>query len=166
VRERSLYQGLIDRVESSVKDVMDVVLGKTIETDITRQTFESLQSNKTPPQWQATCYPSFSILTAFIENLLQRITYINGLIDSYSIISTQRKVIRKFKLQYFYDQRAFFTAFIQQTSRKTGTSMDKLKPKLRIMEKYEQMLTERLADDSNSYYLEGLWLNGATWNID
>lgn len=44
--------------------------------------------------------------------------------------------------------------------------MEKLEPKLRIMAKNEKMLDQDEAEETNSYYLEGLWINGATWNID
>jgi hypothetical protein len=85
------------------------------------------------------------------------------LIQWFSIDVDNRTEIRKFNLPYFFDQKAFFTSLIQQVSRKTGISMEKLNPRLRVMRQGEEMMEVKMAQITNSYYIEGLWLNGARW---
>lgn len=53
---------------------------------------------------------------------------------------------------------------MQQVSRKTGISMEKLTMKLRVLQQGEEMLDTKAASASNSYYLDGFWLNGARWS--
>jgi hypothetical protein len=71
---------------------------------------------------------------------------------------------RKFKISHFFDQKAFFSSLIQQTSRKTGFSIENLKMTFRMMKKKEKMVDSKTAELTNSYYIEGLYLNGAQWD--
>ena len=92
-------------IEESLKDTVQVMSGIRHEDKNTKDTFESIQANMTPKYWLIHSYPSFGTMTIFILNLKDRIEYLN----KYVIESNKGKDVRKFKLGYFYDQRAFFT---------------------------------------------------------
>jgi len=64
---------LTDLIEKSVKSVIDVLMGRKMGDQATKLTFESIQKNQTPLEWQQQCYPSFTTLTNFIDNLQERI---------------------------------------------------------------------------------------------
>ena len=53
---------------------------------------------------------------------------------------------------------------IQQTSRKTGVSIENLTMTFRLMKNKEKMVDAKTAELTNSYYIEGLYLTGAQWS--
>lgn len=85
IRERAQYCKLIDIIEKSVESVIDVLMGRRIGDKTNQMTFESIQSNKTPQEWLRHCFPSFTTLSMFLDNLLERINYIESLIQWFSI---------------------------------------------------------------------------------
>lgn len=60
---------------------MDVLTGLRSEDDTIKGTFENLQSNRTPSIWLVKCYPSFSTLSCFVDNLKKRISYLFNLLE-------------------------------------------------------------------------------------
>lgn len=58
----------------------------------TEETFECLQTQRTPVQWVKYAYPCHSDIATFMENLRQRVDYIKELVEQFkSKNATQRR---------------------------------------------------------------------------
>jgi hypothetical protein len=64
----------------------------------------------------------------------------------------------------FYDQKALFTALLQLISRKSNISIEKLKPVYRVMKQGEEKWDLNSSIITNSFFISGLYLNGASWS--
>lgn len=105
----------------------------------------SLQRNEIPKEWIKVSYYSKKSLASFIHDLQLRTTFIQrwqseatGLLDT-------------FWLPGFFNPRCFLTAVRQLLAEKAGKTVDKLGPIWNIV------------DDSNFVQVNGLWLQGASF---
>ena len=115
----------------------------------------------TPADWTLYCYPCYSNVHQFIENLNDRIDYIRELLD---LAATDNFSVRRFWMAGFFNQRNFLTTLMQEVARKTRISIEQLTISFRIMGHDEKMYPQIKAEGTNSYYLEGLFLYGALWD--
>mmetsp|Transcript_89851 Transcript_89851/g.124025 ORF Transcript_89851/g.124025 Transcript_89851/m.124025 type:complete len:84 (+) Transcript_89851:2055-2306(+) len=81
--------------------------GRERFTSETEETYFCLQYERTPQQWLKNCYPSFSSLSLFLENLNTRVDFINGLVND-----ENRENQKDFWLPGFFDQRGFLTMLL------------------------------------------------------
>ena len=99
-------------INASVEHTIYVLLGLKMEDKVARETFRSIQANKTPLSWiKHRCYPAFQTLETFMENLIDRTEYLEKQIKSYNE-RTAEDDIRCFYLPYFFDPKAVFTTML------------------------------------------------------
>lgn len=104
-KENKSYSVFCEHVKRNISDTIDVLHGLRAEDSVTAHTFECLQSNRTPENWLAVCYPSFKTLSIFIENLADRIKYVQRIVKTFNKTKTKKgtEETRTFKISYFYD---------------------------------------------------------------
>jgi hypothetical protein len=116
-KEMKQYEVLKTVINDSVEHTIYVLLGLKMEDKVARETFRSIQSNKTPISWiKYRCYPAFRTLETFMENLIERTEYLESIIKGYNE-RTAEDDLRSFYLPYFFDPKAVFTTMLQWVSR-------------------------------------------------
>lgn len=97
----------------------------------------------------------------FIDNLIVRIKYIKELLGK---AANDDFNVRDFWMPGFYNPRNFLTTLMQEVARKQRISIEQLTINFRIMDRDEKPFSQSKAEGTNSFYIYGLWLYGATWS--
>ena len=152
------YSLLIERIKANLEQTLAAIEGTQNHTDETEVTFMSLQYEKTPGSWTAACYPAHDDLPAFVDNLIERHRYIK---DLFSKVEDEAFSGRRFWLPGFFSQKNLLTALRQDVARRYKISIETLASNYRIMNEGERPQSDEDAAQSNSYYIDGLWMYGA-----
>ena len=160
-KEIQKYNMLIEKIKGNLEQTFAAIEGVQNHTDETEITFMSLQYEKTPNSWVESSYPAHDNINSFLDNLIERYRYIKDLIQR-----TQEKNFteRKFWIPGFFSQKNLLTTLVQDVSRRYKISIEMLTNNFRIMEEGERPLADEECIETNSFYIDGLWIYGAQWD--
>jgi len=90
--------------------------------DEMEEEFRAVICDKTPLKWLSLSYPSSRILPNFLDNLQERVEYINEMLDQ----KEDGLELQKFWLPGLFDPGSFFSMILQQEGRRRKVPLNEL----------------------------------------
>ena len=109
-----------------------------------------------PEIWEEFAYPSLKPLNPWVQELIDRLTFLNTWIDE--------GIPNSFWVPGFYFPQAFFTGARQNYARKYKLAIDKVEFDFVWRKEIDGDEITNAAKDG--VYIYGLWLEGARWNAE
>ncbi|XP_053845413.1 dynein axonemal heavy chain 1 [Vidua macroura] len=153
VQEVIRYNKLLEEVASSLKDLLKALKGLVVMSSRLELMASSLYNNTVPEIWNAKAYPSLKPLASWVNDLVQRIEFLQNWI-SHGIPSV-------FWISGFFFPQAFLTGTLQNFARKTVISIDTISFSFKVMKESVKELTHQ---PNVGCYIHGLFLEGARWD--
>ncbi|RLV99506.1 hypothetical protein DV515_00009657 [Chloebia gouldiae] len=153
VQEVIRYNKLLEEVASSLKDLLKALKGLVVMSSRLELMASSLYNNTVPEIWNAKAYPSLKPLASWVNDLVQRIEFLQNWI-SHGIPSV-------FWISGFFFPQAFLTGTLQNFARKSVISIDTISFSFKVMQESVKELTRQ---PNVGCYIHGLFLEGARWD--
>uniref|UniRef100_A0A803VTG4 Dynein axonemal heavy chain 1 n=1 Tax=Ficedula albicollis TaxID=59894 RepID=A0A803VTG4_FICAL len=150
VQEVIRYNKLLEEVASSLKDLLKALKGLVVMSSRLELMASSLYNNTVPEIWNAKAYPSLKPLASWVNDLVQRIEFLQNWI-SHGIPSV-------FWISGFFFPQAFLTGTLQNFARKSVISIDT------ISFSFKESVKELKRQPDVGCYIHGLFLEGARWD--
>uniref|UniRef100_A0A8C0VUI2 Dynein axonemal heavy chain 1 n=1 Tax=Cyanistes caeruleus TaxID=156563 RepID=A0A8C0VUI2_CYACU len=150
VQEVIRYNKLLDEVASSLRDLLKALKGLVVMSSRLELMASSLYNNTVPEIWNAKAYPSLKPLASWVNDLVQRIEFLQNWI-SHGIPSV-------FWISGFFFPQAFLTGTLQNFARKSVISIDT------ISFSFKESVKELTHQPNVGCYIYGLFLEGARWD--
>jgi dynein heavy chain len=113
----------------------------------------SIALNQVPKAWASVAYPSMKPLSAWVDDLMERLQFVLTWID--------RGVPSVFWISGFYFPQAFLTGSLQNFARKYKFAIDTVAFNFKLIQVHWSKLVSKPAD---GVYIRGLYMEGARWN--
>ncbi|KAF4803390.1 hypothetical protein TURU_015827 [Turdus rufiventris] len=153
VQEVIRYNKLLEEVASSLKDLLKALKGLVVMSSRLELMASSLYNNTVPEMWNAKAYPSLKPLASWVNDLVQRIEFLQNWI-SHGIPSV-------FWISGFFFPQAFLTGTLQNFARKSVISIDTISFSFKVM---KESVKELKRQPNVGCYIHGLFLEGARWD--
>ncbi|XP_038005283.1 dynein heavy chain 1, axonemal [Motacilla alba alba] len=153
VQEVIRYNKLLEEVALSLKDLLKALKGLVVMSSRLELMASSLYNNTVPEIWNAKAYPSLKPLASWVNDLVQRIEFLQNWI-SHGIPSV-------FWISGFFFPQAFLTGTLQNFARKSVISIDTISFSFKVMKESVKELTRQ---PNVGCYIHGLFLEGARWD--
>ena len=153
-QECDRYNMLLGKLHRELKDITLAVQGLVIVTPELEMTMDALLDFKVPTAW-AFAYPSLKPLASWFRDLGKRV----GTFSSW-IGTSMPKV---FWIPAFTYPSGYNTALLQTSARKNGIPIDTLNWEFPILNQEPEAIAQAAKEGS---YVNGLFLEGARWDID
>eukprot|EP00658_Telonema_sp_P-2_P035942 TRINITY_DN26074_c0_g1_i3.p1 TRINITY_DN26074_c0_g1~~TRINITY_DN26074_c0_g1_i3.p1 ORF type:complete len:238 (+),score=41.91 TRINITY_DN26074_c0_g1_i3:147-860(+) len=141
-------------MQKSLKEVRKALVGQVVmseELDLMSSTMYNLQ---VPDMWMNKGYPSLKPLTAWSNDLIQRLDFLNNWIEN--------GVPIHYWLPGFFFPQAFLTGTLQNFARKHQLPIDTISFETTVLKlSSSDDITER---PEEGCYIHGLFLEGARWD--
>uniref|UniRef100_A0A8C3XBZ8 Dynein axonemal heavy chain 1 n=1 Tax=Cyanoderma ruficeps TaxID=181631 RepID=A0A8C3XBZ8_9PASS len=153
VQEVIRYNKLLEEVALSLNDLLKALKGLVVMSSRLELMASSLYNNSVPEIWNAKAYPSLKPLASWVNDLVQRIEFLQNWI-SHGIPSV-------FWISGFFFPQAFLTGTLQNFARKSVISIDTISFSFQVMKESVKELTRQ---PKVGCYIHGLFLEGARWD--
>ncbi|XP_053933024.1 dynein axonemal heavy chain 1 [Cuculus canorus] len=153
VQEVIRYNKLLGVIAQTLKDLLKALKGLVVMSSQLELMATSLYNNTVPKMWNAMAYPSLKPLASWVNDLVQRIEFLQKWI-SHGIPSV-------FWISGFFFPQAFLTGTLQNFARKSVISIDTLSFSFKVM---KESVSELTRQPSEGCYIHGLFLEGARWD--
>ena len=117
-QEVSRFNKLIDRIESSLGQLVDALKGDIVMSNELEDMLDSINQKRIPKMWLEVSYPSLKPLTSYVDDLNQRVAFLNDWIE-YGVPTI-------FWISGFFFTQSFLTGVMQNYARKYKISIDQL----------------------------------------
>ena len=119
----------------------------------------SLFDNIVPKNWESVAYPSMKPLSSWVDDLCQRLKFINNWIKN--------GTPSIFWISGFFFPQAFLTGTLQNFARKHIKPIDTVSFSFHVIKENEKELIKKKPNGPNDgCYIKGLYLEGCRWNWD
>uniref|UniRef100_A0A8B9MD76 Dynein axonemal heavy chain 1 n=1 Tax=Accipiter nisus TaxID=211598 RepID=A0A8B9MD76_9AVES len=149
VQEVIRYNRLLEVIAQTLKDLLKALKGLVVMSSQLELMASSLYNNTVPEMWNAKAYPSLKPLASWVNDLVQRIEFLQKWI-SHGIPSV-------FWISGFFFPQAFLTGTLQNFARKSVISIDTISFSFKVM-------SELTRHPDEGCYIHGLFLEGARWD--
>ena len=112
------FNRLIDEIKSSLKNVKKAIKGQIIMSSSLEEIFTSMSVGRVPAAWERKSYPTLKPLSSYVNDLLQRIEFLQKWADS--------DAPAVFWLSGFFFTQSFLTGVLQNYARKHRIPIDHL----------------------------------------
>uniref|UniRef100_A0A8C3K8B9 Dynein axonemal heavy chain 1 n=1 Tax=Calidris pygmaea TaxID=425635 RepID=A0A8C3K8B9_9CHAR len=153
VQEVIRYNRLLEVIAQTLKDLLKALKGLVVMSSQLELMASSLYNNTVPEMWNAKAYPSLKPLASWVNDLVQRIEFLQKWI-SHGIPSV-------FWISGFFFPQAFLTGTLQNFARKSSISIDTISFSFQVMKEAVSDLTR---PPDQGCYIHGLFLEGARWD--
>ncbi|XP_051667332.1 dynein axonemal heavy chain 1 [Manacus candei] len=153
VQEVIRYNKLLEEVAQSLNDLLKALKGLVVMSSRLELMASSLYNNTVPEIWNAKAYPSLKPLASWVNDLVQRIEFLQNWI-SHGIPSV-------FWISGFFFPQAFLTGTLQNFARKSVISIDTISFSFKVM---KESVKELKRQPDIGCYIYGLFLEGARWD--
>jgi dynein heavy chain, axonemal len=153
VQECIRYNKLIDSMMSTLPLLMSALKGLVVMSAELEAISISISMNQVPAFWASKAYPSLKPLSAWVDDLLLRLKFIQDWIDS--------GVPTVFWISGFYFPQAFLTGSLQNFARKSKLPIDIVSFNFLLLETPSHAITAKPED---GVFIRGLFLEGARWD--
>ncbi|VDD79452.1 unnamed protein product [Mesocestoides corti] len=153
IQEVNRYNDLLILLTKSLKELINAVRGLVVMSEPLEAIATSLFTNQVPEMWNSNAYPSLKPLGAWVEDLQQRIKFIQTWIDEGLPIV--------YWISGFFFPQAFLTGQLQNFARKHAQPVDTVSFNFKVMKENIGDLTEVPVDGC---YIRGLFLEGCRWD--
>uniref|UniRef100_A0A8B9M6P2 Dynein axonemal heavy chain 1 n=1 Tax=Accipiter nisus TaxID=211598 RepID=A0A8B9M6P2_9AVES len=144
VQEVIRYNRLLEVIAQTLKDLLKALKGLVVMSSQLELMASSLYNNTVPEMWNAKAYPSLKPLASWVNDLVQRIEFLQKWI-SHGIPSV-------FWISGFFFPQAFLTGTLQNFARKSVISIDTIS------------FSFKVSKSARGCYIHGLFLEGARWD--
>uniref|UniRef100_A0A8C3ERS2 Dynein axonemal heavy chain 1 n=1 Tax=Corvus moneduloides TaxID=1196302 RepID=A0A8C3ERS2_CORMO len=149
VQEVIRYNKLLEEVAQSLKDLLKALKGLVVMSSRLELMATSLYNTTVPEIWNAKAYPSLKPLASWVNDLVQRIEFLQNWI-SHGIPSV-------FWISGFFFPQAFLTGTLQNFARNKG-------PTPLPGQVMKESVKELTHQPDVGCYIHGLFLEGARWD--
>ncbi|KAH1168316.1 dynein axonemal heavy chain 1 [Mauremys mutica] len=153
VQEVIRYNRLLEVIAQTLQDLLKALKGLVVMSSQLELMANSLFNNIVPELWNAKAYPSLKPLASWVNDLLQRIDFLQRWIT--------KGIPPVFWISGFFFPQAFLTGTLQNFARKSIISIDTIAFDFQVMRESVSELAQRPAQGC---YIHGLFLEGARWD--
>jgi dynein heavy chain len=147
------YNKLIDVMEKTLPELLKALKGLVVMSSELESISNSIAINQVPKLWSSVAYPSMKPLSAWVEDLEDRLDFISNWIEN--------NIPPVFWISGFYFPQAFLTGSLQNYARKYRYPIDTVE--FNFIIKREEW-TEIKAKPTDGVFIRGLYLEGARWD--
>jgi dynein heavy chain len=152
-QEAIRFNKLIVEIHSSLSELRRALQGLVVMSADLEAAANAMFNNQVPDIWTKKAYPSLKPLASWVEDLVERISFIQKWVDE--------GVPAAFWISGFYFPQAFITGTLQNYARKSKIPIDTLAFDFHVMKKEAKDIHAR---PSEGCYIYGLFLEGARWS--
>eukprot|EP01035_Chromulina_nebulosa_P018662 gene18662-24408_t len=154
----SMNTVLVQELISSLFGLQKAIKGLVVMSDSLEQMLLSMSIGKVPSNWSKAAYPSLKPLGSWVNDLLDRLAFLQEWID-------RGESPCVYWVSGFYFIQAFITGTLQNFARKHSIPIDKAEFDYRILTPTEMTIanTEKPLEGA---YIRGLYMEGARWDSD
>uniref|UniRef100_A0A8C4W100 Dynein axonemal heavy chain 1 n=1 Tax=Gopherus evgoodei TaxID=1825980 RepID=A0A8C4W100_9SAUR len=154
VQEVIRYNRLLEVIAQTLQDLLKALKGLVVMSSQLELMANSLFNNIVPELWNAKAYPSLKPLASWVNDLLQRIDFLQRWIT--------KGIPPVFWISGFFFPQAFLTGTLQNFARKSIISIDTIAFDFQVN---CPLQTTQLAErPAQGCYIHGLFLEGARWD--
>ena len=139
-----------------LKNIKKALVGEVVMSEELEKMGNSLFDNLVPLDWAAVGFLSLKPLASWVNELLERIDFLNKWING------REKTPPAFWISGFFFPQAFFTATLQNFARKKIIAIDKLSFEFKIWD--EVTVAECTTKPEDGAFCYGMFMEGARWN--
>jgi len=150
------FNRLILEVTTTLRDVQKAIKGLVLMSAELEQMGNSMVIGKVPALWSVVAYPSLKPLGSWVNDLLERITFLKDWMDR----GTSPTV---YWVSGFFFTQAFITGTLQNFARKYAIPIDKAEFDFRVLTPHE-MKEAKMKKPEDGAYIRGLFMEGARWD--
>ncbi|GKT17068.1 Dynein axonemal heavy chain 1 [Aduncisulcus paluster] len=158
IQEVGRYNVLLRVVRDSLKMLKKAIAGIVVMSSEYEEVYYSLQANLVPVMWEEKAYPSLKPLASWVEDLLERISFIQTWID--------RGIPRCFWISGFSFPQAFITGTLQNHARKYKHPIDTVSFDFIVHDEAHDDDELPVLPPGEGCYVRGLFLDGARWDYE
>ncbi|KAJ1439145.1 dynein heavy chain and region D6 of dynein motor-domain-containing protein [Ochromonadaceae sp. CCMP2298] len=158
LQECERMNGLVGEVVRSLVELDLGFKGDLTVSDAMEELALSLYLDRVPKRWEGLAYPSLRPLSAWLADLVYRITQLNDWVAS----PHETPVVTW--LPGLFNPPSFLTAIMQIVAQSQSLELDKLTLVTDITKKMSPEEFTALAKDGT--YISGLFLEGGSWNLN
>jgi dynein heavy chain len=147
------FNKLIEAMELTLPLLLKALKGLVVMSSELEAISNSIAVNQVPKAWSSVAYPSMKPLSAWVDDLLERLNFIGKWIES--------GVPSVFWISGFYFPQSFLTASLQNFARKYKYPIDTVDFNFIYKDEDWQKLTKKPED---GVYVRGLYMEGARWD--
>ena len=147
------YNHLLELMNSTLPTLILALKGLVVMSQELESISNSLFLNTVPGVWTAAAYPSMKNLLAWVEDLVERLVFVQKWID--------KGVPEIFWISGFYFPQAFLTGSLQNYARKYKIAIDTVSYDFKFL---EEDLHDITVGPENGVFIRGLFLEGARWD--
>ncbi len=156
VQECHRYNGVTEEMQRSLKLLRKALKGFIVMTEELEKIANSLFSNQVPLSWEKKSFVSLKPLSSWIEDLNQRIAFIQSWIDN--------GTPNHFWISGFFFPQAFITGVMQNYARKYVIAVDQIIFDFKFLDHLtEKDISEKPEDGC---YIHGMFFEGGQWDSD
>uniref|UniRef100_A0A8C3HTZ9 Dynein axonemal heavy chain 1 n=1 Tax=Chrysemys picta bellii TaxID=8478 RepID=A0A8C3HTZ9_CHRPI len=144
VQEVIRYNRLLEVIAQTLQDLLKALKGLVVMSSQLELMANSLFNNIVPELWNAKAYPSLKPLASWVNDLLQRIDFLQRWIT--------KGIPPVFWISGFFFPQAFLTGTLQNFARKSIVSIDTI------------AFDFQVSRPTQGCYIHGLFLEGARWD--
>ena len=151
VQELARFNNLSTVISKSLGAIKDAVKGIIVLSSQLEKLGDSLFFGHIPELWLASSYPSLKSLAGYMEDLLERLEFMQQWLDT--------KAPSVFWISGFYFTSAFLTGTKQNFARSHSFPIDNVAFDFTFMPQSDYTISPE-----NGVYIRGLFFDGARWN--
>merc|ERR1711988_1812892 len=153
VQELQKFNRLLAVVRKTLKDIQLALKGLVVMSGELEHMGTSMYNQLVPDVWASKAYPSLKPLTAWVADLLKRLTFMTCWVDE--------GMPSVYWLSCFFFPQAFMTGTLQNYARKMTFPIDECAFSHVFIEKEPEELPTKPEDGA---YTNGLFIEGARWS--
>ncbi|KAM6325251.1 LOW QUALITY PROTEIN: dynein axonemal heavy chain 1 [Podargus strigoides] len=153
VQEVIRYNKLLEVIVQTLKDLLKALKGLVVMSSQLELMASSLYNNAVPEMWNAKAYPSLKPLASWVNDLVQRIEFLQKWIS--------HGIPPVFWISGFFFPQAFLTGTLQNFARQSIISIDTITFSFKVM---KESVSELTRHPDKGCYIHGLFLEGARWD--
>ena len=153
VASHGRYNKLLSVIHKTLQDLLKALKGLVVMSQALEEMSISLFNNQVPALWAKSAYPSLKPLAAWVNDLVQRIQFVQHWIDD--------GIPSVYWISGFFFPQAFLTGTLQNYARKNVISIDTISFGFEVIEQSEDQVQHGPADGC---YIKGLFIEGARWH--
>lgn len=154
VQEVARYNALLHAIHRSLHDLLKALKGLVVMSEQLEMMSNSIFINSVPDMWANKAYPSLKPLAAWVEDLVERMKFIQGWIEN--------GVPATYWISGFFFPQGFLTGSLQNYARQKQVAIDTISFDFQVMKETKDQLTK----PESGVFIYGLFAEGARWDYE